>query len=263
MTEFLDRLAGRVAVVGSGLAGLMMALALAPRPVVLITRAGLGEETSSAWAQGGLAAAIGADDAVDLHLADTLAAGAGLCGEAAASAILARAPDLVARLEAFGVRFDRDDDGAYALGLEAAHSRRRILHAEGDSSGAAIIRPLIAAVKNTPSIAVLSSFEVRRLVMRDGKIAGLLGNHAGGDFEAEGLFARARERGFERHGGPLKAMTTRPSLITRWPERAMKLDWFLSRGLRMVDCAILPSVDAEGRTLSDHDVIHARIEGFI
>lgn len=89
------------------------------------------------------------------------------------------------------------------------------------------------------------------------------GNHAGGDFEAEGLFARARERGFERHGGPLEAMTTRPSLITRWPERAMKLDWFLSRGLRMVDCAILPSVDAEGRTLSDHDVIHARIEGFI
>ena len=180
MTEFLDGLAGRVAVVGSGLAGLMTALALAPRPVVLITRAGLGEETSSAWAQGGLAAAIGADDAIGLHLADTLAAGAGLCDEAAASAILARAPDLIARLEAFGVRFDRDVDGAYALGLEAAHSRRRILHAEGDSSGAAIIRPLIAAVKNTPSIAVLSGFEVRRLVMGDGKLAGLLGCHAGG-----------------------------------------------------------------------------------
>lgn len=89
------------------------------------------------------------------------------------------------------------------------------------------------------------------------------GNHAGGDFEAEGLFARAAERGFERHGGPLEAMTTRPSLITRWPERAMKLDWFLSRGLRIGESGILSSVDADGTVLSDHDIVHARIEGFV
>lgn len=88
------------------------------------------------------------------------------------------------------------------------------------------------------------------------------GNHAGGDFEAEGLFARAAERGFARHGGPLDAMTTRPSFITRWPERAMKLDWFLSRGLAVSDTRIVPSLCPSGRPLSDHDLITCRIDGF-
>lgn len=88
------------------------------------------------------------------------------------------------------------------------------------------------------------------------------GNHAGGDFEAEGLFARAAERGFTRHGGPPDRMTTRPSLITRWPERAMKLDWFLSRGLAVSDTRIVPSLDPSGRPLSDHDLITCRIDGF-
>jgi endonuclease/exonuclease/phosphatase family metal-dependent hydrolase len=88
------------------------------------------------------------------------------------------------------------------------------------------------------------------------------GNHAGGDFEAEGLFARAVERGFTRHGGPLDAMTTRPSLITRWPERAMKLDWFLSRGLTVSQVEIVPSLSPAGKPLSDHDLITCRIDGF-
>ena len=88
------------------------------------------------------------------------------------------------------------------------------------------------------------------------------GNHAGGDFEAEGLFARAAERGFTRHGGPLDVMTTRPSLITRWPERAMKLDWFLSRGLAVSETAIVSSLSPAGRPLSDHDLITCRIDGF-
>ncbi|MCF3640807.1 endonuclease [Rhizobium sp. TRM95111] len=89
------------------------------------------------------------------------------------------------------------------------------------------------------------------------------GNHAGGDFEAEGLFARAAERGYARHGGPIDAMTTRPSLITRWPDRAMKLDWFLSRGLSIGESRIVSSLDAAGRPLSDHDMIVCRIEGRI
>lgn len=88
------------------------------------------------------------------------------------------------------------------------------------------------------------------------------GNHAGGDFEAEGLFARAAERGFARHGGPLDVMTTRPSLITRWPERAMKLDWFLSRGVAVSDTRIVSSLCPSGRPLSDHDLITCRIDGF-
>ena len=88
------------------------------------------------------------------------------------------------------------------------------------------------------------------------------GNHAGGDFEAEGLFARAAERGFARHGGPLDVMTTRPSLITRWPERAMKLDWFLARGLAISETRITSSLCPSGRPLSDHDLITCRIDGF-
>lgn len=88
------------------------------------------------------------------------------------------------------------------------------------------------------------------------------GNHAGGDFEAEGLFAMSAARGFTRHGGPIDRMTTRPSLITRWPERAMKLDWFLARGLKIGESRILPSLDASGRPLSDHDLITCVVEGF-
>jgi endonuclease/exonuclease/phosphatase family metal-dependent hydrolase len=88
------------------------------------------------------------------------------------------------------------------------------------------------------------------------------GNHAGGDFEAEGLFAVSAARGFTRHGGSLDIMTTRPSLITRWPDRAMKLDWFLSRGLKIGETRIIPSLDETGRPLSDHDLITCAIEGF-
>ncbi|MGJ7039787.1 endonuclease/exonuclease/phosphatase family metal-dependent hydrolase [Shinella sp. BE166] len=88
------------------------------------------------------------------------------------------------------------------------------------------------------------------------------GNHADGDFEAEGLFARAAERGFTRHGGPLDVMTTRRSLITRWPERSMKLDWFLSRGLSVSDTRIVSSLSPAGRPLSDHDLITCRIDSF-
>ncbi|SOC44312.1 hypothetical protein SAMN05892877_112148 [Rhizobium subbaraonis] len=88
------------------------------------------------------------------------------------------------------------------------------------------------------------------------------GNHTGGDFEAEGLFREAALRGFSRHGGPLDQMTTRPSLITRWPDRAMKLDWFLARGLVIGGAWIVPSLDETGRPLSDHDLIVCTVEGF-
>jgi L-aspartate oxidase len=174
MTEVLNHLAGRVAIVGSGLAGLVTALTLAPQPVVLLTRAGLGAETSSAWAQGGIAASVGEDDSADLHLADTLAAGDGLCDATAVGLILKDAPAAIAMLETSGVRFARALDGSLLLGLEAAHNRRRIVHVEGDGSGAAIVRALVEAVLNTPSITVLEGVEVRRLLISDGKLSDLL-----------------------------------------------------------------------------------------
>lgn len=87
------------------------------------------------------------------------------------------------------------------------------------------------------------------------------GNHAGGDWRIETLFAHAAGRGFTAHGGPPDQMTTRPSLITRWPDRAMKLDWFLTRGLAADQAQIIPSLDATGRPLSDHDLITLRLTG--
>ncbi|NTH67449.1 L-aspartate oxidase [Agrobacterium rhizogenes] len=174
MTEILPNLSGRVVIVGSGLAGLMAALTLAPQPTVIVTRAALGGETSSAWAQGGIAAAMGADDSVELHLADTLAAGDGLCDPIVAASIIAEAAAAIASLERSGVRFDRNSEGSLSLGLEAAHSRRRIVHAEGDGSGAAIVRALVEAVARTPSITVLEGYEARRLLLDGGQISGLL-----------------------------------------------------------------------------------------
>ncbi|MCW0982472.1 L-aspartate oxidase [Agrobacterium sp. BT-220-3] len=173
MSEAPSQYAGRTVIVGSGIAGLMAALTLAPQPVLLLTRSALGGETSSAWAQGGIAASLGPDDSAALHLADTLAAGDGLCDADMAADIISAAPATVEALERAEVRFDRDAEGRLVFGLEAAHSRRRILHAEGDGSGAAIVRALAAAVLNTPSIAVLEGTEVRRLLTENGAITGL------------------------------------------------------------------------------------------
>lgn len=89
------------------------------------------------------------------------------------------------------------------------------------------------------------------------------GNHIGGDFRDETLFAQAIARGFSVHGGPETTMTTRASLITRWPERAMKLDWFLTRGVVIDAVQIIPSLDAEGRPLSDHDLITCSIKSVL
>jgi len=173
--EALSRdLAGVPVIVGGGLAGLMTALKLAPRPVILLAKTPLTEGAASAWAQGGIAAALGDDDHPSLHANDTLAAGDGLTDPAVASRIAAAAPAAVASLERLGVRFDRDSNGQFALGLEAAHARRRIVHAAGDGTGAAIMRALAAVVRATPSITVIEGLEARRLLVDDRGIAGVL-----------------------------------------------------------------------------------------
>lgn len=133
-------------VVGSGAAGLTAALELAPRRVAVLTKGRLGEGGSSAHAQGGVAAAVGPGDSSDLHAADTLAAGAGLNDPEAVDLLTAEGPGRVMGLIALGARFDRRPNGALSLGREAAHSRRRILHARGDATGAEIMRTLKAAV---------------------------------------------------------------------------------------------------------------------
>lgn len=174
MIPDLAPLHGRVAVVGSGIAGLVTALALAPQPVVIVTRAEPGCASSSAWAQGGIAASLGPDDSPECHLADTLAAGDGLCDAEIAAGILRQAPGAIALLERHGVGFDRNGDGSLALGLEAAHTRRRILHVAGDGSGAAIVNALVEAVRNCPTITMLAGVELRRLLTTGGAVSGLV-----------------------------------------------------------------------------------------
>lgn len=140
-------------VIGSGAAGLYAALCL-PQTlrVCLITKDTL-DRSASDWAQGGIAAAIAADDSVQLHIADTLKAGGGLCDPDAVRQLAEQASDCIAHLVDLGVAFDRDD-GQLALTLEAAHCRRRVLHA-ADTTGHAVISTLVHTVLSRPNITIL------------------------------------------------------------------------------------------------------------
>jgi L-aspartate oxidase len=137
-----------VVVVGSGAAGLMTALTLAEagRAVTVVTKGELGDG-STRWAQGGLAAVLGADDDAELHVHDTLVAGAGLCDEPAVRALVSEAPKAIGQLLELGARLDLDVDGRPALTREGGHSRDRIVHAGGDASGAEVSRTLADALR--------------------------------------------------------------------------------------------------------------------
>ncbi|HTR12892.1 MAG TPA: L-aspartate oxidase [Roseiarcus sp.] len=174
MTAAAFAFRGRPVVVGAGVAGLMTALELAPRPVVVLSKGPLGVEGSTLWAQGGMAAAVGRDDSPTLHGADTIAAGDGLCDAAIVDRFTRAAPKAIEKLARLGVRFDRKSDGGFALGLEAAHSRARVARVGGDGAGRELMRALVAAVQATPSIAVLEGFEARRLLVEDNAVRGLI-----------------------------------------------------------------------------------------
>jgi len=131
--------AADVIVIGAGVAGLAFALSLPESTrILLLTKGRLGE-SNTRWAQGGLSAAIGADDTPALHEADTLYAGVGLSDGETVHDLVTAGPDAVDWLLSIGTAFDRDEaTGEIALGSEAAHSRRRVLHAGGDATGAEI-----------------------------------------------------------------------------------------------------------------------------
>ena len=173
-----------IVIVGGGLAGLFCALKLAPRPVTVVTAAPIGQGASTAWAQGGIAAAISEGDTPEAHARDTVAAGAGLVDEAVALAMAREAPARVADLLGYGVPFDKDLEGHLIASREAAHSARRIVRVKGDMAGGAIMAALVAAVRATPSIRVLEGFTIDELVT--------------GGRSVRGIVARTTQAGVER-----------------------------------------------------------------
>lgn len=143
-----------VVIIGSGIAGLWTALHAAPLPVVLLAGNSLGGDSSTGWAQGGIAAALGDGDSPEMHAADTIAAGAGLTDEAAAWQLAEAAPGEIRALEQLGVSFDRRADGHWALSKEAAHGNARVARVNGDQAGQAILEALIAAARASTHIEI-------------------------------------------------------------------------------------------------------------
>ncbi len=197
-----------VIVVGAGLAGLSAALAAAPRRALVLSAAPLGEGCSSAWAQGGMAAALSDGDSPDLHAADTLAAGAGLCDPEAVAILTGEGPEAVRRLAGLGAPFDRTAVGGFVQSLEAAHSRPRVVRVGGDGAGRAIMDAVIAAVRAAPNIEIREGVRVRRLLTdAAGRVRGVLAETRGGTLEE--IIAPATVLTTGGLGG-LYAVTTNP-----------------------------------------------------
>jgi L-aspartate oxidase len=171
----------RPVIVGTGIAGLWTAWRLASegRAAVVVTKETLAD-SASAWAQGGIAVALGPGDSPSQHAADTLAASDGLADPEAVRILTSEGPDRIYELLALGARFDRAPDGHLRLGLEAAHTRPRIIHAGGDRTGAALISCLAQVVRQHPLIELLEHTEVTSFLTRDGRIRGVVALPQGG-----------------------------------------------------------------------------------
>jgi len=167
-----DRLSADFLVVGSGIAGLRAAIALQTSGRVLILTKSDLRAGSTGYAQGGIAAAIGADDSPDRHLADTLAAGDGLCDEAAVRVLVDEGPRYVNELLSWGAAFDRQPDGALDFTREAAHSVRRVLHA-ADATGREIGRVLASRLAGPDSVTVIDHATVVSVIVQDGRAIGV------------------------------------------------------------------------------------------
>ena len=164
---------GDFLVIGSGIAGLRAAISLAETgDVVMLTKAD-PRESNTGYAQGGIAAAVGSDDSPDLHLSDTIAAGDGLCVDNAVRVLVDDGPKYVRELIEWGVGFDRDSTGHPALGREAAHSVRRVLHAR-DTPGREIGRVLWQKVQSHPRVRVFDDALAMSLIAHGGECRGVL-----------------------------------------------------------------------------------------
>lgn len=158
-------------IIGSGIAALRAAAELAGAGDVLILTKAEPREGNTGYAQGGIAAAVGAGDSPDLHAADTIAAGAGLCDARAVQVLVEQGPAYVRELMDWGVRFDRGPDGEPSLAVEGAHSTRRVLHAS-DATGREIARVLWARASRLPGVRAHDHARVVELVVGEGRCVG-------------------------------------------------------------------------------------------
>lgn len=160
-------------VIGSGIAGLRASIALAESGAnVTVLTKDKASESNTEYAQGGVAVVLSDDDDADLHEEDTLVAGAGLCDEAAVEVLVNEGTKYIRQLIDWGTEFDREG-GKLVFTQEAAHSRRRILHAHGDSTGAELVRSLIARARQESSINLLPFANTESLLVQDGRCVGV------------------------------------------------------------------------------------------
>ncbi len=198
-------------VLGSGSAGLSFALRVSQHGrVALITKKDRTDSNTN-WAQGGIAGVMGADDNPELHVQDTLIAGAGLCHEDAVRVLVTEGPDRIRELMAFGAEFNRDPDGALALGREGGHSRRRIIHT-ADLTGKEVERTLVEAARKHPSITVLEHHFAVDLILDGGRCCGAwVLDEASGSVEAYVAPATLLATG---GAGQVYQFTTNPPIAT-------------------------------------------------
>ncbi len=163
-----------VVVIGSGVAGLMAAFHANHREVLILSKSAFAEGGSSPLAQGGVAAAVGPGDSPVSHARDTMDAGAGLCREEVVRAVTREGPERIDELLALGTAFDRSQSGALDLGQEGAHDRARVVHAEGDASGAEIVRALRSVVEAEDRIEIRDHTLALELVVDRGRVVGVL-----------------------------------------------------------------------------------------
>ena len=197
-------------ILGAGIAGLFTALKLSPMPSIVLAGTRPGLSGSSAWAQGGIAAAMGEDDSWQSHAHDTVVAGAGLCDPASVDMVAREAPARIEDLIALGTPFDRKADGSLALGREAAHSLPRIVHVKGDGAGAAISATLAQRAAAADGITLLEGFHAVELAMENGRVTGIFAR-SGLGAGARLILFRARAVVLATGGlGALYAVTTNP-----------------------------------------------------
>lgn len=163
----------RIVIVGAGLAAIYAALNLAPRPVLMISPENLGQGASSAWALGGVAAAMDPADSAAAHARDTMRAGAGTVDADMARIVTEAARNHILDLTGLGAPFDRDADGGYVMSREAAHSFARVVRVKGDQAGAEIMRALISTLRATPSVQVLEGMLATGLQIDAGRVTGV------------------------------------------------------------------------------------------